>query len=260
MPTLLTYSLFFLGLYPQQNRNGDLYGQICAGLVMIIFIAIIVLQLRKQKPRQNELEHFAALEGYSFHADGHQLSQQIRGQNYEIFREMGIPAVSNTLNINQDQYDITFFDTARMGKAGKIPLKSLEFLSGVLLQTEMEAEISFSIKPKKGSDRFMQGLGLSGITFDHPEFSKKYIAEGYDEDNIRAALNPAVLDWIASQTDNLVIEGRPNQMILYYENRQVKPEEIKDFIQKAVHLLELTGLPKRYEDLMKKGEAPMQGG
>lgn len=248
MPVYRSFSWLYVVLFLQQNQKGELYGQICAGITVVILFVIIFFQLRKQKSRQGELQHFAALGGYSINGDVPSLIQQIHGQSYELFQEGGINAVSNTLNIHYHPYDINFFDFAKTSLIGKSSFAGIKFLSGVLLQTEMEVEISFSIKPKKGSDRFMQGLGLRGITFDHPAFSKKYIVEGYDEDNIQAALNPAVLDFISAQPERMVIEGRPNQLLIYYENQQVDPEKLKDFLKMAVHIFELTDLPKEKEE------------
>jgi hypothetical protein len=59
----------------------------------------------------------------------------------------------------------------------------------VLCEINSEKPIEFSIAHEDFTDKFLKVFGYQDITLDHPEFDKKYLVKGSDENTVRFILN-----------------------------------------------------------------------
>ena len=97
----------------------------------------------------------------------------------------------------------------------------------------------FSMRPEGIFHKIGSAFGYQDIDFDsHPEFSKKYLLKGDNEESIRQLFNNKLLNDIESQK-NICIEGEGNQLVFYSYKKRIKPDDIDNFMDEGFHFFKL---------------------
>lgn len=97
----------------------------------------------------------------------------------------------------------------------------------------------FELSPENFLIKLMQAFGYRDINFEeHPEFSKKYLLRGTDEEQIRAAFNPDVLDYFASHP-GWCVESKEGMLLVYRDNVTCPPEQVPEFTAEASRIAAL---------------------
>jgi len=97
----------------------------------------------------------------------------------------------------------------------------------------------FSMRPEGIFHKIGSAFGYQDIDFDsHPEFSKKYLLKGDNEESIRQLFNNKLLNDIESQK-NICIEGEGNQLVFYSYKKRIKPDDIENFMDEGFHFFKL---------------------
>jgi hypothetical protein len=86
-----------------------------------------------------------------------------------------------------------------------------------------------------GSETFFSKVGkvfgYNDINFDsNPTFSKRYSLKGDDEARIRQLFNMHVQNFFDRQPSVISIEGSGDILIIFRDNKRVKPAEMNRFI------------------------------
>ncbi len=91
----------------------------------------------------------------------------------------------------------------------------------------------FTLSPENLLHKIESAFGYQDIDFPtHPDFSKRFLLRGEDETKIRALFTNKLLNFLESQ-QKITIEGGGNQLILYRDNKRIRPEEWQSFIDQG---------------------------
>lgn len=91
----------------------------------------------------------------------------------------------------------------------------------------------FVIKPEGFFSRVGALIGVQDIDFeDSPEFSRKYVLQGPDEEAIRAFLTPARRDLITT-FDRLCMQAHTGCFYFWFDRKRTRPAELQAFFEKA---------------------------
>ena len=116
-------------------------------------------------------------------------------------------------------------------------------LTLVLLTLEQAELVPFSVRGRGFFDKVAAKFGQKEISFEFsPEFAKKYLVKGDDEEAVRRLFSPSVMA-VFEQQNNLSCEVVENRLLVFRPDRTVKPEDLRDFLDNAVQLLELLRRP-----------------
>ncbi len=97
----------------------------------------------------------------------------------------------------------------------------------------------FELSPENFLVKVMQALGYRDINFEeHREFSRKYLLRGPDEEQIRAAFNPDVLDYFASHP-GWSVESKEGMLLVYRDSATCHPEQVPEFTAEAARIAAL---------------------
>lgn len=94
----------------------------------------------------------------------------------------------------------------------------------------------FEIRPENVFHKIGAKFGKQDINFDaHPEFSKKFLLRGDDEEAIRATFTPATMDIFLAHPKRCA-ETQGKWLITYTSRKRAKPEEIHAFLEEGYAL------------------------
>ena len=97
----------------------------------------------------------------------------------------------------------------------------------------------FALRPEHLFHKIGQVMGYQDIDFDsHPEFSKRYLLRGADEEAVRRAFGSGVLSYFEQQT-KISCEADRGQLIFYRPRKRVAAEEVDGFVKEGVQVLAL---------------------
>lgn len=88
-----------------------------------------------------------------------------------------------------------------------------------------------------------QAFGYKDINFpSHPDFSKRYLLRGPDEEKIRRIFNGSVLDFFEQEKDIFSVEAIDNRIVIYKPHKTIHPRSLPDFFQQAKHIARLISM------------------
>ncbi len=182
-----------------------------------------VLEVKESK-RDKELKTFTQKKGWAYNPGS---QAPARWKSYPSFLGKQVRRENNIITAQLKGYETTIADvivktgTLITGKldeftAAHIPLKGLPV---------------FTLEKEKVIDRLMEGKGIKDIDFDsHPEFSKYYLLQGENEDQVRELFNDALLTYLEGH-QGFHVEADENGLMVYSKNKQLEPEEIEKLSQ-----------------------------
>jgi len=98
---------------------------------------------------------------------------------------------------------------------------------------------AFSLRPEGAWDGVAGLFGQQDIELEaSPEFSRAYVLQGLDEDQVRAIFSEPAVAYCNRHPD-LYVEGWGQQLIYYHKGRRMKSEEIPGFFQEGLDVLDL---------------------
>ena len=97
----------------------------------------------------------------------------------------------------------------------------------------------FTLRPEHVFHKIGQVFGYQDIDFDsHPEFSKRYLLKGENEESVRWLFGDDALSFYESDR-TLSTEAAGRQLIHYRSGKRVNSEQIQEFITQGVRVLTL---------------------
>jgi hypothetical protein len=98
---------------------------------------------------------------------------------------------------------------------------------------------AFSLRPQGAWDGVADLFGQQDIELEaSPEFSKAYVLQGLDEDQVRAIISEPAVAYCNRHPD-LWVEGWGGQLVYYHKGCRMKSEEIPGFFQEGLDVLDL---------------------
>jgi len=90
---------------------------------------------------------------------------------------------------------------------------------------------NFALRPEQVWHKMGARMGYQDIDFDrHPEFSKRYLLRGEDEQAIRHLFSDRMIMFFEGES-GLCVEGGGGNLIIYRQRKRVKPEQMRTFLE-----------------------------
>ncbi len=207
-------------------------------LIPLLFISLVLLVIvygmihshiaaKKRRAATEEVAHELGLTWY----ESGTLDQITNHSGFNLFNQGRARKVNNVIEGVTDEVRICIFDyqfTTGSGKNQRTVKQTVASLSSDQLSCP-----EFSMRPEGIFDRVGGLLGFQDIDFDsHPEFSKRFVLKGPNEERIRVFFQPPVLEFFELQP-GISVEGIANSICFYRSGRIVKADEIKDLLADA---------------------------
>jgi hypothetical protein len=93
----------------------------------------------------------------------------------------------------------------------------------------------FTLQPESFLHWVAESLGFQDIDFEtHPDFSKKFVLKGPEEQQVRELFRPQLLEYFEQQApDQLSVQGAGDQLVVFVANQKQSPTGLKSFMDKC---------------------------
>jgi len=208
-------------------------------LFAVIFISALLIHYYSRRLRSAALLKAAEELGLSFSVEGEAEFAEAMKSRIELFFIGSSRTIRNVIhNISMPYAVMNIFDYSYTTGSGKN--RSVHNFTCALAKYDAKTEFpQFSLVPENFFNRLTDKLFMhSDINFDnYPEFSKKYLLRGNNEEEVRRLFSSAVLSSLEMKNDlRIFASGR---YILYYSSGFVKADKIEEFINGARDTVQL---------------------
>ncbi|HEX4413589.1 MAG TPA: hypothetical protein VH107_08170 [Lacipirellulaceae bacterium] len=196
--------------------------------------AVALISRRKRRKRAEAMERIAAelrLEYRPVGSDG--LVAQL--SSFQLFSKGRSKKVANMLQGGSGERRLAIFDYQYTTGGGK----STHVWKTTVLNLSLDgpAMPACMLRRKQVGDTIASWFRGRGIEFvGRPMFSKRYLLRGDDEPAIRAVFTEPVVTYF-EENPGLFVEAAGNAMLVYRLGKNVRPEEIGEFLGKGLELL-----------------------
>jgi hypothetical protein len=202
-------------------------------LIVVIAVTIGILSWVLAKKRAQALQAVAQQIGFNYVGDDRSRTVQVQTA---LFNRGGSRKFRNIMNGSRGGFEISLFDysyTVSTGKSSQTTTQTVAaFVQGVSLPT-------FELRPENFMDRVSEIFVHRDIDFDsHPEFSRRCLLSGREEERIRKIFTPALLSFLEALTPEKKwhIEGCDFTLIVYRSDKTVRPEDIQPFLDETLSI------------------------
>ena len=146
--------------------------------------------------------------------------------------------LKNVFVNESDELSIKLFDYLYAVGGGK---SRKEYHQSVFLVESKALNLPvFNMKPETVWHKIGQAaFGQQDIDFErYPNFSKNYLLKGQDEQAIRYAFTPSILQHF-EYIEGWSVEGDGPYLVVYYSGRRQKPEHTLWFLEKCMEIFQL---------------------
>ena len=174
----------------------------------------------------------------------------------EVAEELGLEYIDDGQHsLLRSVSDLSLFRAGRKGKSSKmicgdtgeltIGIFDYSYVSGsgdstkshtqsvIALLSDQIVLPRFSLRPQGILFKLINVLGVQDIDFEeHPEFSRMFFLQGEDEQAIREFFDAEWIDFL-TRFQGYCIEGKNGALVFYRLNKQVKPDQTKEYLAKA---------------------------
>jgi hypothetical protein len=195
--------------------------------VIGIIIAIVVYNNKKEKERTLAMQQLAQQMRWAF-APVAQLAMIPHSNYFNLFNQGHSKNIKNMIYGELNGVKAAIFDyryTVGHGKHSHTYNQSVLYFESPKLQLPM-----FTLSPESFMHKFISALGYQDIDFgNRPEFSKRYLLRGQDEQGIRNAFTERVLAFYEANP-GLHTEGGGSQLFVYRLSNRLAPMQISQFL------------------------------
>ena len=183
--------------------------------------------------REQQLRYVASRLNMSFSPDDeYGLLSLLDG--FQLFNIGRRKKISNILRREEDfgEMDLRIFDYEyARGKSKRRHRQTVFFI-----QSKQLGLPQMLMKPESLFNKIGAYLGMQDIDFEsHPEFSKKYLLQGEDEELVRAIMDEKVLQFFTIEK-GWYLEGIGYYLIVYKKYKLLGPRSITKFYQKGMDI------------------------
>src|ERR1041385_2530021 len=174
-------------------------------VIVVLVVVLLIYNNKKEKERTKALELTAAQLGWSFSATAPM--NMIAGlERFQLFNQGHSKKIKNFMYGQASGVKAAVFDyiyTVGGGKNSHTYFQSVVYLEPANLNLP-----SFSLRPENFIHKMLGAFGYQDIDFgQRPEFSKKYLLRGQDEQGIRQAFNDQLLSFFETYEGTCVDAG-----------------------------------------------------
>lgn len=198
--------------------------------VLTIVLAIIYFSWRYEKKRTEQIRLFAEQIGIPFFpkTDSAEVSQL---PNLELFTQGRSRQVLNLLRGETRSVQLSLFDYQYVTGSGKNA--TTHKTTALLIRSPSLMLPRFTLKPENFFHRIGTFFGLKDINFEeYPEFSRKYLLKGKNEEAVRALFVPSRLEFFEG-TNGTYVEGDGDQLVFCRPGERVDPDKLRSFLEEG---------------------------
>jgi len=216
--------------------NGDMVPFLMFGGMAVLVVFVIVISSVMAKKRREALAAVAASMGFTFTPKGSDTGRQSLG-NFPLLNRGRSRRMYNIMSGVAQGINVRIFDYRYTTGSGKN--SHTYYQTVIAFETDSLNVPVFRLTPESVFHKIGTAFGMQDIDFDsHPEFSRRYLLKGEDEDGIRAMFTPSVLSFF-EEHEKLCVEGNRQRLLVYRASRRVKPELWQSFLQEGFGILAL---------------------
>ena len=203
-------------------------------LFFLVILGLIFFSFYFEKKRTQQLEQLMKLQGFSFQKEG---DQNILNEQFKLFSVGHSHRVYNLSTGTRSHFNLKIFDYKYTVGGGK---NSHTYNQTAIIVESKNQLPDFSLSTESFFHKIGDLFGFKDIDFvDYPNFSKMYLLKGSNEDSIRKLFRPEVLQYLEQNKTNATIEASGNKILYYESGKRTKPQEMTQFIEKAITTLNL---------------------
>ncbi|MBD0372485.1 MAG: hypothetical protein ICV60_16700 [Pyrinomonadaceae bacterium] len=198
-------------------------------IVIIGFIvAVFIYTSKKEKERTLAMQQVAQQMRWAFLPTA-ELSMIPHASYFNLFNQGHSKSIKNMIYGEINGVKAAIFDyryTVGHGKNSHTYNQSVLYFETPKLQLPM-----FTLSPENFMHKFISALGYQDIDFgNRPEFSKKYLLRGPDEQAIRRTFQDHILAFYEAN-QGLHTEGGGNQLFVYRQSNRMPPTQAAQYLQ-----------------------------
>lgn len=208
---------------------------IFAVLVPLLFICFAVWAFfrgrRKAEERRLMFQQVAQMMGWAYMPAGsfamlpNVASYYLFTLGHEYSRK-----IENMMYGTVDDGRAAVFDYTYVTGSGKS--RQTHYVTVAYFQSNKLRLPLFSLRPENVFHKMFGAFGYQDIDFaNRPEFSKRYLLRGQDEQNIRNVFSERVLSFYETQHQRFSTDAGGDQLFIYQEGVRVSPENIRPLIE-----------------------------
>ncbi len=197
---------------------------------------VVVIALKIEKKRSAALQAAAEHMKFTFSRKGDpDLLDRLKGLH--LFSQGHSKKITNVLMGKAGALDVAVFDYAYTTGGGQSSQHWRQTV--ILFESDDMGLPKFTLRPENVFHKIGQVFGYQDIDFDsHPEFSKRYLLRGENEEEVRATFGVEARSFYESDL-KLSTEAAGPQLIHYRSGKRVSPDQISEFIKQGVRVLTL---------------------
>jgi hypothetical protein len=197
-------------------------------VVFGLVTAILLYNSKKEKERTLAMQQVAGQMGWSF-APVAELGMIPYASLFNLFNHGHSKSIKNMIYGQMNGAKAAVFDyryTVGHGRNSHTYTQSVIYFETPKLQLPM-----FTLSPENFMHKFISALGYQDIDFgNRPEFSKRCLLRGQDEQAIRRAFTDNVMAFYEANP-GLSTEGGGGQLFIYRQNYRVPPAQAGQYLQ-----------------------------
>jgi hypothetical protein len=201
-------------------------------ITLIIALVIVVkrVQSRHAKERTQGLQSAATLLGWQF-VPATAMDWLPNLEKFTLFSEGHSKAITNAMYGEINGAKSAFFDYEYVVGSGKN--RTIYRQSVVYFESGSLSLPFFSLRQENALYRLISAFGYQDIDFgNRPEFSKRYLLRGSDEQAVRNAFNDATFAFYEANLGTCT-DGGGNQLFVFRLAHRVPPLEARAFVNWA---------------------------
>ncbi|HKS29676.1 MAG TPA: hypothetical protein VJS44_17760 [Pyrinomonadaceae bacterium] len=195
-----------------------------------IIVAVVIYNNKKEKERTLAMQQVAQQMGWAF-APKAEMNMIPHTGYFNLFNNGHSKSIKNMIYGQINGAKAAVFDyryTVGHGKHSHTYMQTVLYFESPRLQLPM-----FTLSPENFMHRFISALGYQDIDFaQRPEFSKKYLLRGQDEQGIRQTFQDHTLAFYEAN-QGLHTEGGGSQLFVYRLSNRVPPQQVGQYLQWA---------------------------
>lgn len=204
-------------------------------LVPVLFIGFVIWMvirgMEKAEERRRMLQQAAQMMGWAFMPEGN-FAMLPNVASYYLFTLGGEYSrkIENMMYGTVDGGRAAIFDYTYVTGSGKNAHR--HNLTVAYFQSNKLRLPLFSLRPENVFHKLFGAFGYQDIDFaNRPEFSKRYLLRGQDEQNIRNIFSERVLSFYETQNNSFSTDAGGDQLFIYQEDVQLSPENIRPLVE-----------------------------
>jgi hypothetical protein len=193
-----------------------------------LIVALFIYNSKKEKERTLAMQQAAQAMGWMF-APQAQLGMIPHANYFNLFNNGHSKSIKNMIYGQLNGVKAAVFDyryTVGHGKNSHTYNQTVIYFETPKLQLPL-----FTLSPENFMHKFISALGYQDIDFaNRPEFSKRFLLRGNDENAIRQTFADHILAFYEAN-QGLHTEGGGSQLFVYRLGNRMPPFQVAQFLQ-----------------------------